>query len=219
MTQPPSQLSPFNEQEFQRRTGYRSFTEMYFQSYGKLYSCVLRWYKNPTDAEDILQNAFLKMLRYVSTHFETGTDFDAWAYRITINETISHLRKRNKLKKREESLEDNVWIYHFSTNQSMNYLKRKNFLSKREERLLEYFPDCFGEFADKEAPRADQDNLEALWKVTSRGLPSKYKETLELVVLENLEYRNIAERLGIPMGTVMSRLSRARKILEERRKE
>ena len=83
-----------NEQEFQQRTGYRSFTDMYRQFHGKLFGYVLKMTGNPSDTEDILQNTWLKAIEaFPQFRNRTGACFSSWLFVIARNECKQHWRK------------------------------------------------------------------------------------------------------------------------------
>ena len=131
-------------------------------------------------AEDLVQDTFERALRF-SSHFERGTNLQAWTYRILFHSFIGGRRKRQREKRALERLRWNV----------------EN--AAREDGS----PLLIGALTPSTASAL-------------RSLPKHYRETLERVDLEGLTYRETAEQLGVPVGTVMSRLHRARRLLAAR---
>ena len=112
-----------------------------------------------------------------------------------------------------------TWLYRICMNLSINYLKRQKFVISESQ---------FGEEAsqlEREAPGADPSNHLALKELEGEiekaidSLPPKFKAVLVLRVYEDLSYEEIAKTLKISMGTVMSRLFRAREKMQEMLKE
>ena len=154
-----------------------------------LYSAALRLTRNPADAEDVVQETFLRAYRGFSG-FREGTNLKAWMYRILTNTFINAYRK----KKRQpvEVLEDELpdWYLY-------DQLGGGGSVASAEATVLESIPD--------EDVRGALDSL-----------PEAFRMAVWLVDVEGFSYKETAEILDVPIGTVMSRLHRGRKALEKR---
>jgi len=154
----------------------------------KLYPAALRMTRNPSDAEDLIQETFARA--YAAFHqFTPGTNLSAWLYRILANTFINTRRKRG----REPA-------------QSL-------FAELGELHVPDTFMGQTARSAEEEALNrlADSDVLRAL-----RELPEGFSAAIYLADIEGYPYKEIAEMLGTPIGTVMSRLHRGRQQLRAR---
>ncbi|TNY37842.1 sigma-70 family RNA polymerase sigma factor [Thermomonospora catenispora] len=158
-----------------------------------LYPTALRMTHNRADAEDLLQETFLRA--FIGFHrFQEGTHLKAWLYRILTNTFISSCRRDKRLPQRAESEEIQDWQLARAETHTSGGLK------SAEAEALERLPDSAV--------------LSAL-----RSLPEEFRTTVYLNDVEGFSYRETAEIMGIPIGTVMSRLHRGRcrlrRMLEE----
>ncbi len=142
---------------------------------------------NRQDAEDIVQDTFLRAYRSFHT-FQKGTNFKAWMTKIALNAVNDSLKKRIRLS--ESTTHDDYDEIDSMKSESESLQDPQVQLSSNE---------------------FDPELLHALQK-----LPSTLLNPLLLRELEDLTYDEIAAALSIPVGTVMSRLFRARKVLRER---
>ena len=156
----------------------------------QLYTAAMRVTRNPSDAEDLLQETFLKAYRAYHT-FEAGTNLKAWLYRILTNTYINKYRKESRRPSEVDlgSVED-------------LYLYRR-----------------IGSEESAEAARTTEDRVldglvESDIKAAVESLPVNFRLPVLLADLEGFAYKEIAEILNIPVGTVMSRLHRGRKAMQ-----
>ncbi len=157
----------------------------------QLYSAAMRMTRNPADAEDLVQETFLKAYRAYGT-FEEGTNLKAWLYRILTNTYINKYRRES----RRPSEVDLGTVEDF-------YLYRR-----------------VGSEESAEAARTTEDRVldglvEADIKKAVEDLPENFRLPVLLADLEGFSYKEIAEILDIPIGTVMSRLHRGRKAMQK----
>ncbi len=156
----------------------------------QLYSAALRMTRNPADAEDVVQETFLKAYRAYHT-FKEGTNLKAWLYRILTNTYINRYRKQQR-RPSEVELGD---LQDF-------YLYRR----LGEETGAE--PSAEDSVLDQ---IVDTDVKEAL-----ESLPEHFRLPVLLADVEGFSYKEIAQIIDIPIGTVMSRLHRGRKALQQK---
>jgi RNA polymerase sigma-70 factor, ECF subfamily len=158
----------------------------------QLYGGALRMTRNPADAEDLVQETYLKAYRAYSS-FEEGTNLKAWLFRILTNTFINSYRAKQR-RPGETDLEDveDLYMYH-----RLGGLEAAMAGRSAEDELLE-------RFTDDEVKQALED------------LPEQFRVAVLLADVEGFSYKEIAEILDVPIGTVMSRLHRGRKGLERR---
>jgi RNA polymerase sigma-70 factor (ECF subfamily) len=156
----------------------------------QLYSAALRMTRNPADAEDVVQETFLKAYRAYDS-FTEGTNLKAWLYRILTNTYINKYRKKQRRPNEVElgELQD-LYLY-----------KRLGEHSGAQVSAESEALDMF----------VDEDIIEAL-----ESLPENFRLPVLYADVEGFSYKEIADILDIPIGTVMSRLHRGRKALQRK---
>ncbi|MEX2655642.1 MAG: sigma-70 family RNA polymerase sigma factor [Acidimicrobiia bacterium] len=156
----------------------------------QLYSAAMRMARNPTDAEDLVQETLLKAYRAYGS-FQAGTNLKAWLYRILTNTYINKYRK-DKRRPTESELGDveDLYLYKRIGSEETAASSRS-----AEDRVLDGL-------------------VESDIKQAVEALPENFRVPVLLADLEGFAYKEIAEILDIPIGTVMSRLHRGRKALQ-----
>ena len=156
-----------------------------------LYSAAMRMTRNAADAEDLVQETYLKAYRAYE-RFEVGTNLKAWMYRILTNSYINDYRKKQR-RPDESDIDDveDLFLYRRLGGAETATLSRS-----AEDELM----DLFGE-----------DEV----KVALEDLPEHYRLPIVLADVEGFAYKEIAEILDVPIGTVMSRLHRGRKAMQK----
>jgi len=169
-----------------------TFSDLAMPFMGPLYSAALRMTRNPVDAEDLVQETYLRAYRGFSS-FQEGTNLKAWLYRILTNTFINQYRaaKRRPEQSDIEDVED-LYLY-----RRLGGLEAATAGRSPETEVLEGIPD--------------DEVKEAL-----ESLPEQFRMAVLLADVEGFAYKEIADILEIPIGTVMSRLHRGRKQLQKR---
>ena len=159
---------------------------------GSLYSAALRMTRNPSDAEDLVQETYLKAYRGYGG-FEEGTNLKAWLYRILTNTYINQYRAKQRRPSETELDEvEDLYLY-----RRLGGIEAARASRSAEDELMDLF-------------------TEAEIKQAVEDLPENFRLAVLLADVEGFSYKEIAEILDIPIGTVMSRLHRGRKGLEKR---
>ena len=157
----------------------------------RLYSAALRMTRNPADAEDIVQETYLKAYRGYDK-FKEGTNLRAWLYRILTNTFINRYRKRQR-RPQEVDLDEVEDLYMY---RRLAPAVTRQVARSAEDQVFEALDGA--------------DVREAIDK-----LPELYRMPVLLAGLEGFSYKETAAMLDIPIGTVMSRLHRGRKALQK----
>nr|WP_245928628.1 sigma-70 family RNA polymerase sigma factor [Murinocardiopsis flavida] len=153
----------------------------------QLYPAALRMTRNSADAEDLVQETFTKA--FANFHqFRAGTNLRAWLYRILTNTFINGYRKKQREPRQDSTDEIKDWQLaaadaHASTGSR-----------SAEAEVLDHLPDS------------------AIRQALAR-LPEEFRLVVYLIDIEGFSYKEVAARMGTPLGTVMSRLHRARRQL------
>jgi RNA polymerase sigma-70 factor (ECF subfamily) len=168
------------------------FAELAMEHMPSLYSAALRMTRNPADAEDLVQETFLKAYRAFES-FQEGTNLKAWLYKILTNTFINSYRasKRRPEKADVEDVED-LYLY-----RRLGELQSSAATGRSAEE------EVFDRFTDVEV----KDAIESL--------PEAFRIAVLLADVEGFSYREIADITEVPIGTVMSRIHRGRKALQK----
>ncbi|QJC21346.1 sigma-70 family RNA polymerase sigma factor [Arcanobacterium buesumense] len=167
----------------------RQFEEQALPLLDQLYGAALRLTRNPQDAEDLVQETYAKA--FAAFHqYQQGTNLKAWLYRILNNAFISNYRKAQRRPKEADAEQVEDWQeYAASMHDSRG-------LMSAEAEVLERLPDS--------------EIKEAL-----EQLSDDRRTVVYLADIEGFSYQEIADIVGVPIGTVMSRLHRGRTQLRE----
>ena len=167
-----------------------TFAEQAMQYAPQLYSAALRMTRNQADAEDLVQETYLRGFRSFHT-FQEGTNLRAWLFRILTNAYINATEPSNAVRSRVTSATSRTC----TCTAGSGSMETAAASQSAEEQFLDLF-------TDDEVKQALED------------LPDNFRLPVILADVEGFSYKEIAEMLEIPIGTVMSRLHRGRKAMQ-----
>ncbi|NIP23944.1 MAG: sigma-70 family RNA polymerase sigma factor, partial [Phycisphaerae bacterium] len=170
----------------------KEFESLIYPLLDQLYFTALRMSRNLLDAEDLVQDTYVKAWQHFHK-FEHGTNFYAWIRRILTNNFINQYRK----KKRQPLRKDFEYTCRCHAQGDARETVPGNTFNM-DENYHELFDDSITAAMDK--------------------LPEHYRSTVLLSDVRGLKYKEIAELLDCPIGTVMSRLNRGRRLLAKKLK-
>ncbi|MFK0001318.1 sigma-70 family RNA polymerase sigma factor [Paenarthrobacter sp. NPDC090520] len=179
-------VDPAKETPEQRRARFERDAMQYVD---QLYSAAMRMARNPSDAEDLVQEAYTKA--FSAFHqYKPGTNLKAWLYRILTNTYINLYRKRQRepLQSNSDTIED--WQLAKAESHTSSGLR------SAEAEALDHLPDS--------------DVKNAL-----QAIPEEFRLAVYFADVEGYAYKQISEIMNTPIGTVMSRLHRGRKMLRD----
>jgi len=165
------------------------FIDLAFEFMDALYSTALRLTRNQLDAEDLVQDTYMRAYRFYDK-FEKGTNFKAWIFKILTNTFINRYRKKAREPQRVEFEK-----VEFSYSVELHEKNLEDQVATSEKVYREVFDDKV---------------IDALNK-----LSDEFKFVVLLCDVHNFSYKEIASIINKPIGTVMSRLSRGRKQLQK----
>jgi RNA polymerase sigma-70 factor, ECF subfamily len=167
-----------------------TFAEAAMEHMPSLYSAALRMTRNPADAEDLVQETYLKAYRAYDS-FQEGTNLKAWLYKILTNTFINSYRAR-KRRPEQADVDDIEDLYLF---RRLGGLEASTAGRSAEDEVMDLF-------TDSEVKEAHE------------SLPESFRMAVLLADVEGFSYKEIADIMDVPIGTVMSRLHRGRKALQ-----
>jgi RNA polymerase sigma-70 factor (ECF subfamily) len=168
----------------------REFEQVALPQADALFNFAVKMTRNRRDAEDLVQDAYMRAFRFFH-RFEPGTNIRAWLFRILKNTYINNYRKVQRTPDHVDWAQVEEF---YDTVTPIDLLKRHK---NPEELLLE-------------------NGVDGRIQEAIGELPEEYRAVVLLNFVEEMSYREIAQILEIPMGTVMSRLHRGRKFLKKR---
>ena len=168
------------------------FSDLAMEYMPSLYTAALRMTRNPADAEDLVQETYLKAYRAFNS-FTEGTNLKAWLYRILTN-TYIYTSRAKKRRPEESDIDDleNFYLY-----RRLGGLEGAAAGRSAEDEVLDHF-------------------TESEVKEAIEALPEQFRMAVLLGDVEGFSYKEIAQILDVPIGTVMSRLHRGRRALQKR---
>ena len=168
------------------------FAELAMPYMSALYSAALRMTRNPADAEDLVQETYLRAYRGFGG-FREGTNLKAWLYKILTNTFINTYRAKKRRPDEVDLDDSNEDFFLF---RRLGGLEAADANRTPETEVLDSIPD-----------EVVKEALEAL--------PEQFRMAVLLADVEGFSYKEIAEIMDVPIGTVMSRLHRGRKALQK----
>jgi RNA polymerase sigma-70 factor (ECF subfamily) len=180
-----------NENEATQNVVSEDFEAGVLAQLDSLYRTALRLTRNPQEAEDLVQETMLKAFRFADS-YQRGTNLRAWLFRILNTSAINRFRKQ-ATHPVTTSLPEGEDFYLYNRIRDMT---GQELSAAAEDEVLNQY--------------LDEDVYRAL-----NNLPLNFRMPVILADIEGLSYKEIAEALQIPIGTVMSRISRARRQLQQ----
>ncbi len=167
------------------------FADQAMEFMPQLYSAALRMTRKPADAEDLVQETYLRAYRGFGG-FQAGTNLKAWLYRILTNTFINSYRAKQRRPDETELDEaEDLYLY-----RRLGGLEAAAMGRSAEDELMDWFS-------------------ESEVKAAMEALPEQFRLAVILADIEGFSYKEIADILDVPIGTVMSRLHRGRKSLQK----
>ena len=157
----------------------------------QLFSTAMRMTRNRSDAEDLVQETFIKAWRSFAT-YQQGTNLRAWLFRIMTNTYINKYNAQQR-KPTETELDDVEELFLYKR---LGAVDQSQLSQSAEDQMLSLFTD---------------DEV----KKSLEELPEQFRIPVLMSDVEGFSYKEIAEILEIPLGTVMSRLHRGRKAMQK----
>ncbi|HEY3230946.1 MAG TPA: sigma-70 family RNA polymerase sigma factor, partial [Roseiflexaceae bacterium] len=170
-------------------TARERFEQEAMQHLDALYRTALRMTRNPSDAEDLVQDALVRAYRFYD-RFEQGTNFRAWLFKILTNTYINTYRRKQG-RPQESSLDDTEDFFLY------NQIKSDG-------------ADVVNDVEDTVLDRLGADEIQR----AIDQLPPQFRTTVQLADVEGLSYAEVADATNVAKGTVMSRLFRGRRLLQ-----
>jgi RNA polymerase sigma-70 factor (ECF subfamily) len=167
-----------------------AFEKLFVRYRARAYAVAVGMLKQPEDAMDVVQEAFIKAYRYLP-RFQGASTFYTWLYRIVVNQAIDHMRRKRRAP--SVNFEDHVQ----NSPESVQLAGMPT---------VEALP-----FA-----RSEEEELQSKLQEALSELPEHHRAVVVLREIEGMSYEEIASVLGVPRGTVMSRLFHARRKLQVR---
>lgn len=168
----------------------REFEELTLPHVDELYGTAVRLTKNDKDAEDLVQDTYLKAFNYFH-QFQKGTNCRAWLFKILTNTFINNYRRRVKEREILDRAEEGELSHAFFTRESM-----QRFTTPDRGVVTVGLSDDVQSALDE--------------------LPKDFRMVVELADLQDFSYKEIASIMDTPIGTVMSRLFRGRRLLRKK---
>ncbi|UII28819.1 sigma-70 family RNA polymerase sigma factor [Fulvivirga maritima] len=184
-------MSDSNRQSYSQREKEKTFEQEFLPHIDSMYNFAYRLTFDEDDAKDLVQDTYLKAYRFIQS-FEKGTNAKAWLFRILKNSFINDFRKKSKQPAKVDYQEVETFYNSEDVDKSITTDLR-----------IETVQDMIGDEISNALNSLDVD----------------FRTVIILCDLEGFKYDEMAKILDIPIGTVRSRLHRARNLLKERLKE
>ena len=173
------------------KTARQEFETIALPQLDSIYGAALRLTRNPAEAEDLVQDAYVRAYRFWHT-FKTGTSIKAWLFTILRNTFINRYHRGNRRRSARNDLE--AQLHSLGTDAAVG----------RAEATVPGPEKAIGQRITRERINAALESI-----------PEDYRTAVMLADLEGLAYKEIAEVMDCPIGTVMSRIYRGRRLLHK----